>query len=709
MLIAQRDSLRQLWLILWAAIFVPVVLFGYTAWSGYRAAHDVADRQIVRTRDVVSEHALKVFETIDRSIALVDEIVQAIPPDELPAREPELHARLKQIVAESPQMKSLWVFGANGRSIANSLLLPSPALDFSDRDYFSSHIDTPGKDLFVGDVLRPRAPYGGVDFFGISRRRNAPDGGFAGVIQVSMLPEYFKAFYDRIGREDGAYLALLREDGVILARHPAATEVLRLDPQSPLGSALAAKSESGILTGTLRADGVIRRIAYARLPNYPVYVVAGYDTGQIRAAWTRWLGGYLLFGVPATAALVGVVLLAQHRTRRFYAEAARRQAAEAALRQAQRLEALGQLTGGVAHDFNNLLMVIGGSAQLLRKHRDGPKASRSLDMIETAVRRASALTQKLLAFARRRALAPKVIDLGVYLADFREVLVRSLRSDIVIRCEGLVPGLAVEIDPDELEVALLNLAVNARDAMPDGGDLVIELASHSFARERGPDGIGGDFVVIRVSDSGVGIDPEIRIRIFEPFFTTKAPGKGTGLGLSQVYGFAKQSGGAVEVESYPGKGTTFVLYLPRSRKSLTPVVAPVEENHAAAPGAKALLVEDNKEVAEIAGGYLTQLGYGVTHAQNVDEALRLLRDTRDFEFVLSDIVMPGGLSGLDLAQTVRAQHAGLPVILATGYSERAEAARRDGFLLLAKPYSLETLMRAIQQVLREKQSEKQSA
>lgn len=702
MLTAQRDSLRQLWLILGAAIFVPVVLFGYAAWSSYLTANNVAERQIERTRDVVSEHALKVFETVDRSIALVDEVVRAIPADELRAREPALHARLKQIVAQSPQIKSLWVFGANGRSIANSLMLPSPSIDFSDRDYFSSHVEDPGNGLFIGEVLRPRPPYGGEDFFSISRRRNAADGSFEGVIQVSMLRDYFETFYDRIGREDGSYLALLRSDGAVLARHPAGAETSRLDPRSPLGLALKSGAESGALTGTSPADGVTRRLGYARLPNYPAYVVAGYDTAQIRTAWERWLGGYLLFGVPATVALVGVVLLAQRRTRRFYAEATRRQAAEAALRQAQRLEALGQLTGGVAHDFNNLLMVIGGSAQQLRKHPEGPKAVRSLEMIDTAVRRATSLTQKLLAFARRRALAPKVIDLGMYLGEFREVLTRSLRSDIVIRCEGMVPGLAVEIDPDELEVALLNLAVNARDAMPDGGDLVISLASHSFARGRGPDGIGGDFVAIRVADSGVGIDPQMRSRIFEPFFTTKAPGKGTGLGLSQVYGFARQSGGAVEVESEPGKGATFVLYLPRSRKSLTPAAAtPVGESHAAAPGAKALLVEDNNEVAEIAAGYLAQLGYGVIHAPNVDEALRLLHDGSDFEFVLSDIVMPGGLSGLDLARTIRLQHAGLPIILASGYSERAEAARRDGFVLLTKPYSLANLMHAIQDALRE--------
>jgi two-component system NtrC family sensor kinase len=697
LLTAQRASLRQLWWILAAAVAVPAILFGYAAWSGYRTANQIAEQQIQRTRDVVSEHALKVFETIDRTISLMDEVARNAPQDELKQREIQLHERLKQIVAGAAQIKSVWIFAADGHSIANSLAFPSPAINFSDRDYFRSHIDR-DTGLFVGEVLTPRPPYGGEDFFSISRRRSSPDGRFNGIIQVSLLPDYFAQFYDRIARDDGSYLALHRQDGALLVRHPRGANANDRTASGRLAEAIAQGSPSGVLTDA-SIDGQERRLSYGKLANYPIYVVAGLETSTIRAAWLKWLSGYLVFGLPATVGLVGLILLAQRRTRRFYTEARKREAAEAALRQARRLEALGQLTGGVAHDFNNLLMVIGGSAQQLKKSPDGPKAIRSLDMIETAVQRATSLTQKLLAFARRRTLEPRVIALPAYLRDFNEVLGRTLRPDIIIRFAGLERELHAELDPDELEVALLNLAVNARDAMPEGGQLTVSLANDAFEREPGPDDLRGEFVTISVADTGSGINADVRGRIFEPFFTTKSPDRGTGLGLSQVYGFAKQSGGAVTVISELGKGSTFTLYLPRSRKVVEAASpGPAQANLRTASGQMALLVEDNADVAEVAGDYLAQLGFSHRHARNADEALRLLRD-QTFGFVLSDIVMPGGLSGLDLARVIREHHPELPVILATGYSDRADAALREHFVLLKKPYSLANLKRVIEDAL----------
>lgn len=670
-------------------------MFAVIAWSGYRTAHELADRQVLRAGDVAREHAIKVFETIDRTIALLDEVASRYPDDSLKSDEERLHLRLRQIVAGLPQIKSAWIFDATGHSIANNLTSPSPQIDFSDRDYFRAHVSGADAGLFVGEVLQPRPPYGGEKFFSVSRRRSNADGGFGGVIQISMLPDYFESFYERMGREGGAYYALTRQDGVMLARLPKAEQPLHLQ-DGPLGLALKSGQQSGLLTVTSPTDNTERRIAFAKIPDYPVYVLAGVETAVVRAEWLRWVGGLLAFGLPATAALIALILLARRRTWHMYEEAARRVSAEEALRQTQRMDALGQLTGGVAHDFNNLLMIIGGAAQQLRNQSLSDRMARSVSMIETATKRAVSLTGKLLSFARRRTLTPRVVDIGEYIFEFDIALRQSLRSDIVVRYDGIRSGLNAKVDPDELELTLINLAANARDAMPDGGDLVISLKSRVFVDDDGPDGLKGEFIALAISDTGIGISEENRSRIFEPFFTTKAPGKGTGLGLSQAYGFAKQSGGALTLQSEPARGTVFTLYLPRTAEQVVASDDPMSLNLVRArAGQRALLVEDNDEVADVAAGYLAQLGYRVERAAHADSGLRKLRDD-NFDLVLSDIVMPGGLNGLDLAHAVRDHHPELPLVLVSGYSDKANLALNAGFILLTKPYTVAALAEAIQ-------------
>jgi len=703
-LTAQRDSLRQLAWILVAAIVAPALVFAFTAWFGYQTAFTLADRQLFRARDVAQEHAEKVFETIDRTIALMEEVVSNHSLESLRADEAKLHTRLKEIVAGLPQIKSVWIFDHTGHSIANSITSPSPQINFADRDYFAFHVDGDKSRLFVGEVLEPRPPYGGDAFFSISRRRTAPDGSFAGVIQISVLPDYFVSFYERIANEDGAYYALVRDDGAFLARYPRADRRGSLQPGRPLSSSIAAGIPRGLVTTTSSIDGRERRIGFARIPNYPIYVLAGIDVSAVQTAYLRWLGALLAFGIPATAAVIALIFLAWRRTRRMYAEASLRAEAEAALRQTQRMEALGQLTGGVAHDFNNLLMIIGGAIQQLRNQPLSDRATRSLSMIDTATKRAASLTSKLLSFARRRPLAPKIIDLGEFILDFDPALKQSLRPDIILRYEGIRPGLYANVDPDELEITLINLAVNARDAMPDGGELSVSLASDRFGSGEGPDGLEGEFVVIRFADTGVGISEENRSRIFEPFFTTKDAGKGTGLGLSQAYGFARQSSGTLSLQSTVGKGATFSLLLPRSTEAPPALHELAELNlPKVAAGERALLVEDNDDVAEVATRYLTEFGYRVERAADTNDAFKKLREGK-FQLALSDIVMPGGLDGLDLARVIREYHPELPLILATGYSDKAEQSQREGFFLLPKPYSLSTLAHAINVARGQKQA-----
>ncbi len=364
------------------------------------------------------------------------------------------------------------------------------------------------------------------------------------------------------------------------------------------------------------------------------------------------------------------------------------------LRQVQKMEAIGQLTGGVAHDFNNLLMVVSGGLSLFERSADEARRKMVVEAMRDAVQRGAALSRQLLGFARRRALNPEPVDLAQRIRGMQALLDRSLRGDVKVATDfpaGLWPA---RVDPAEFELAVLNLCVNARDAMPSGGTITVSAANVSDPARVG---LSGDFVRMAVTDTGVGMDREVLARVFEPFFTTKDVGKGSGLGLPQVYGFAQQSGGAVEIDSTPGKGTVASLFLPRSMQAPQAAVAPAAakaRTMAAEPASQGavLLVEDDDEVAALVGEMLQQLGYQVTRAASAQAALGALANGRPVDVVFSDVMMPGGMSGVELAREIRKRRPGLPVLLTSGY---ADLARRDGELadveLLAKPYTLEHL------------------
>src|ERR1044072_5447347 len=390
MLKAHEQSIRLLQGVLVASAALPALLFACASWQGYNTTRNVRDRQIAQSRDVLSEHALKVFEAVNRSVAEINEIIRDMSDAQIAANAERLHHRLKRLAEESSQIKSLWIFDASGHSLVNSLEYPAPYQQFADRDYFKAHV---ARDIgtYVGQVLRPRPPYGGAPFFGVSQRRVSDDGRFAGVIQASVLPEYFEGFYAKIGRP-GSYYSLVREDGLLLARYPGLGRDARLAQQGELLKAMRARPDEGTLTLVSQIDGQERTVSYLKLPKLPVYVIAGKDAAAVRAEWLAQVGGHLVVGLPSTAALLIAIALALRRTRRLYEEERRRQTAEDALKQAQRLEALGQLTGGVAHDFNNLLMVIGGSARKLKRAQPETKLLRPLEMIELAVQKGESLT-----------------------------------------------------------------------------------------------------------------------------------------------------------------------------------------------------------------------------------------------------------------------------------------------------------------------------
>lgn len=696
----QRNSLRLLQWMMAASLALPIALFAFASAVSWVSIRDTADREIERTLDVAHEHALKVFETIDRSLSEINEIIRGISDADIKSREQALHSRLKRLADSLPQMKSMWIFDAQGRALVNSLVLPAPDIDFSDRNYFKAHVER-DIGIFIGEALKPRPPYQGAAFFGVSRRRQTDDGSFAGVIQASVLPEYFENFYARIGHDAGSFFALGLTDGTVLARFPVLDRDFRLDPNGAVGQKLAADPKAGLVTVTSPADGIERRLGYQRLAAYPVYISAGLETSAIRSRWLATMSQHLIFGLPATALLFFILALALRRTRRLHAEAARRMEAEEALKHGQRLEALGQLTGGVAHDFNNLLTVIRASVDMLRRpHLPEERRLRYVEAISDTVSRAAKLTAQLLAFARRQTLKPEVFDVGKSVQTLTEMIGTLTGSPIEIVTRVPDQPCFINADAGQFETALINMAVNARDAMGGAGRLTITV--RAVAELPGPAALPENplgYVAVSVDDTGVGIPQEQIGRIFEPFFTTKEVGLGTGLGLSQVFGFAKQSGGEVMVASEVGKGSTFTLYLPRVSGQGRPQQAPAED---AAPvdghGMSVLVVEDNIEVGTFTEDALTELGYATTLVHSAMEALaELTRNAERFDVVFTDVVMPG-MTGIDLAQEIRRRHFDLPVVLTSGYSHVLSQNGSFGFELLQKPYSIEQLARVLHKV-----------
>ena len=706
---AQSSAIRSLRLAMVAAIVLPVTLFAFLAVTNYRHIHSVADQRLERTVNILQEHGLKVFETIERGIAETNEVVRGMSDDEIIADEARLHGRLRQLT-QSPQFKSLWVFDRDGRALVNSLAYPQPpGLNFADRDYFQAHV---GKyaNIFVGEVLRPREPYPGEDFFSVSRARPSPDGSFRGVVQLSIRPAYFEQFFDKLqSAYSGGYAALVREDGALLARHPSLGPNPTQPVTTPLTEAMRANPGGGFATRVSAADGIERRLSWMKLPYLPVFVLAGTETSAIRAEWLTTMAGYLAFGLPVTALLLAAIWVALERTRKLYQEEGRRAAAEGALRQAQRMEAIGQLTGGVAHDFNNILMIVKGNVHRLRRDLTEPKVVRKLDMIETASQRGETLVRQLLTFSRKQNLSPQVIDLAGRVRDFRSLLAPSLRGDIEIRIDVPETIAPVRVDQSELELAVLNLAVNARDAMPNGGVIEICVRPVRLRGDAAHDKLEGEFVALSIGDTGCGIERDAIAKIFEPFFTTKDVGKGTGLGLSQVYGFAKQSGGTVTVSSRVGQGAVFTLYLPRSHEQpqrSAPVRAGDTESVAAGT---VLVVEDNTEVADIATALLNELGYQVTRVASAQTALEVLRSGEQFDLVFSDVVMPGGMNGVELAHQIGKDYPNLPVVLTTGYYNAVEKPLPRGLPVVRKPYDISELKKALLSATNKPQQQRQTA
>jgi signal transduction histidine kinase/CheY-like chemotaxis protein len=403
------------------------------------------------------------------------------------------------------------------------------------------------------------------------------------------------------------------------------------------------------------------------------------------------------------------------RSQQLEAQSAERDRIRETLRESQKLEAIGQMSGGIAHDFNNLLTIMMGNAGFLEDRLPSGPERQAAAAVGRAAERGARLVRQILAFSRRQSVKPEVLELAPRSNELVDMLQRSTRGDIRIVADFADDLWPFECDVAELELALMNLCVNARDAMPSGGVVRVEARNIARGASLGAEATGpethrigglengtarmapGDFVRLAVVDGGTGIAPELLTKVFEPFFTTKEIGKGTGLGLSQVYGFAQQAGGAAEISSAIGTGTTVAIYLPRAEKAeMADTAAPraaIQDR-----GGVALLVEDDDDVATVAATILGTIGYRAQHVRNAGNALALLLGGQRFDLVLSDIVMPGGMNGLEMARKIRQHFPWLPILLSTGFARSAVEVHQAGFEIIAKPYNAASLLDAIVKV-----------
>ncbi len=473
-------------------------------------------------------------------------------------------------------------------------------------------------------------------------------------------------------------------DGTIVAANPAWTTILGWPVDQIVGRSLFDLLHPDDRERTLAAVGEMG--GGAQMPKFENrYRTAGGDYRDID--WTAVSDGDFIYALGR-----------DETDEKAHADAL--QDAESGMRQAQKMEAIGQLTGGVAHDFNNLLTVITGSVELLR--RPGlteERRGRYIDAIGDTAARATKLTGQLLAFARRQALKPELFDIGASVAEVATIVRTLIGSRVEFVLKLPAEPLHVMADRSQLDTAIVNMAINARDAMDGAGRLTIAAGAVSgVPARRAHEAVAGDFVAVTVTDTGAGIGDDDIARIFEPFFTTKQVGHGTGLGLSQVIGFAKQSGGDVHVESRRGEGAVFTLNRPRA---VGPRAAPAGELRGAVDGIGVcvLVVEDNASVGDFATLALRELGYDSVLAVDAAGALEELKKGCDrFHVVFSDVVMPG-MSGVELGERVRRDHPDIPVILTSGYSHVLAENGAHGFELLHKPYSIEQLSRVLRKAI----------
>ncbi|WP_165982197.1 ATP-binding protein [Dankookia rubra] len=699
----RRHALVQV-LLVCLSVLLPLGLFGWTAFGERQQAMQDAGHSADRTIAVLHEHAARVLETNELVLSEVMRQTEGRSWDEI-GRDSRLWTYLLRVAADLGQPTDITLADATGRVRMTTTRFPAARDDsLAGQEDFAAlrrrqswtHVA-----VLPETALTPRQ-------ITLSRRRVAADGSFDGILRIGLPVSQLSAFWARYAPNTRYVVTLVRSDGRVVTRWPSATlpEWVSTDGLL-LRSALVQRD--GHFAGISGIDGVERVSAFSQVRDYPLHLVFSVEKTAVLQEWRERVTLLGLYTMLAAAALLGMALMTvrQYREQRqdsgrwremaeqLAAESARREQAEAALRRAQTLEAVGQLTAGVAHDFNNLLQAIRSGLFLLAPRV--PEASRKVvDASLQAVDRGAKLVRQLMVFSRREALQPRPVDPRALIAGVGELLQKAVGAPVAIET-AIAPDIAAAmVDPTQAELAVLNLAINARDAMPQGGTLTIGARNARLAAPQGA-APAGDYVVLSVADTGIGMLPEVLERVLEPFFTTKAVGKGTGLGLSMVHGFVTGSGGDMQIESRPGIGTTVSLWLPRAEAPALPEERPAQQARAAAGGAGcSLLLVDDDALARLAtAAALREMGHEVAEARDGEEALIVLGQRRDLRVVVTDYAMPQ-MNGAELALAVRRQWPALPVIMITGYAAGLPGGKPLGVrALLRKPFRMEELDGAV--------------
>ena len=705
---APSEGLRRPWrptsatVSLVGVLLLPVLLFVLLTLHDWTQLRQEAIRHAGQAAELGAERTLRLVQLGRQALARAEDAIGSERWSQLqaPARRNALVAQLRRI--EQAQPAGLVVFAARGDG-RETLGGPSGGIGPT-----TALHELPGEPRSTILTAREGAMAGQLM---LARGQPAPGAAATAIAVAALSPAAFASVWGPLGREGSDFL-LFAEGGEVLAWQGDAPAAMRMAlSRDGVGGT------DGIRTDLL-GDGSAWAVAWRRVGDLPLMVAYAVPRAPALAALRQ--------GLPANLAIslsVGLVFLVLGRRMRqadrataaslarlettaaeLRAEIGRREAAEEGLRNAQRLEGLGRLTGGVAHDFNNLLTAILGTARALERYL-GPRADersgRLIASIVAAVQRGARLNASLLAFARRQPLMLATLDANALLRDFLPLLRRAMDETIAVELtldERLPACLA---DAAQLEAALLNLAINARDAMPDGGTIRIT-TRRAWLQEQAlvgnTEAQPGPYVAIEIRDTGQGMAPEVQERAFEPFFTTKPLGQGTGLGLSQVFGFMRQIGGHVAIQSAAGRGTAVTLYLPLGSVLEEARGGTLAHNAPAMPVPRAavsvLVVEDEPAVRAVAMDILRDAGIDVLAAPDGPTALALLREGARVDILFSDIVMPGGMSGVELAREARRLYPEIAVLLASGHA--ADALEKWGgvgeFALIGKPYDAETLL-----------------
>lgn len=534
----------------------------------------------------------------------------------------------------------------------------------------------------------------------LGRRLVTKDGRFDGTIVASFTPEDMRGFFRTVDVGRRGSIWVLHVDGVVLFREPSETNPIGDRAKgNPIFEAVQRGSGTGVVRGPIGPDSDAMVTAFQTLKEQAFIVAVSLNENELLGEWRREVGiSAAVLAVLALGASGILFMLVRQLNARALAEQA--------LSRSQRLESIGQLTGGVAHDFNNMLTIISGNLEFIKEAPHASEVTEEIRYIEDAARNAAELTRSLLTFARRQPLKPEILDLNEAVRGLEPMLARLLGEDLALTLKPASTACLVNVDVAQLETAIVNLGVNARDAMPQGGLLVLEtgmaVLDDSYAALN-PDVRPGRYATLSVSDTGVGIPPENLSRAFEPFFTTKEPGKGTGLGLSMVYGFVRQSGGQIKIYSEVGHGTAVKMYFPAvTDRQQFDVDDRLAEAESRGSGEVILLVEDLDSLRKLTARVLDQLGYRVIAAGDGPQALDLARQAPRIDLLLTDVMLPKGMNGRQLGEALTRERPGLRVLYVSGYSEEIIQHRgsiEPGVQLVTKPFTKAQLAEAIRAAL----------